>query len=213
MTVGQDESAEFRLGKIHSSSKGSTFSVSYATATYDAQIPLLGHHQAMNAALALGVVAALERPLEPAIASLATVDLPSGRLSLQRGKADIDVIDDSYNANPQSMRAALEVLQQQSAKRRVAVLGTMGELGTASSTLHEEVGEAAAALGVELLVAVGPSAEHLLRGAAGVRSLQAEDAESAAGIIAAEVAAGDVVLVKGSRSMRLERVVAALVGE
>ena len=119
------------------------------------------------------------------------------------------VIDDCYNANPMSMRAALVDLAASSAGRRVAVLGDMLELGPEAVRFHEEAGAAAQDAGVEVLVAVGPLAAHMRSGFGG--ELHAvPDAAAAAQLACELVAPGDTVLVKASRGVGLEVVSAQL---
>jgi len=119
------------------------------------------------------------------------------------------LIDDSYNANPMSMRAALEDLAASAPGRRVAVLGEMLELGPQAPALHREIGRYAAAQGVELLIAVGPLAAEMA-GAFDGEAHTVPDAERAAALLEGLLAAGDTVLVKASRGVGLERVSAAL---
>ena len=119
------------------------------------------------------------------------------------------LIEDCYNANPMSMRAALEDLAASAPGRRVAVLGDMLELGEQAPALHREVGRQAAEAGVELLVAVGSQAGEMAATFAG-ESHTAPDAEAAAGLVPRLLAPGDTVLVKGSRGVGLEVVCAAL---
>jgi len=147
---------------------------------------------------------------------------PGGRVELalsagrgQRfGLADgITVIDDCYNANPMSVRAALEDLaataEREHHARRVAVLGDMLELGPAEGELHAQAGRQAQANGVDLLVTVGPRARAMAENFAGdVRS--AGDAAEAAELVPGLVHPGDLVLVKGSRAVGLELVCRAL---
>ncbi len=129
---------------------------------------------------------------------------------------DMLLINDCYNANPVSMRAALahlaEVTSERRAPRAVAVLGEMAELGPDGERFHGEIGERAAEAGVALLVAVGPLARAYGAGYGGAGELiEARDAEQAAAVLAAAIRPGDVVLVKGSRSVGLERVAGELV--
>lgn len=119
------------------------------------------------------------------------------------------LIEDCYNANPIAMRAALTDLAGRSG-RRVAVLGDMAELGPDEARFHRETGALVESLGIDRLVTVGPRATGYAEGAAGVPAHAFSDAADAADGLAALLAPGDVVLVKGSRSMALERVVAAL---
>jgi UDP-N-acetylmuramoyl-tripeptide--D-alanyl-D-alanine ligase len=136
------------------------------------------------------------------------LELPGGAL----------IINDCYNANPVSMRAAVDHLAQVASRREVrrtvAVLGEMRELGPESARFHEEVGRHAAHAGVALLVTVGPLAEAYAHGYAGAGEVRsAADAGEAAAIVAELVRDGDVLLVKGSRAVGLERVAEALVSE
>ena len=132
------------------------------------------------------------------------------RVALGRGAT---VVNDCYNANPLSMRAALDDLaMQQPAGRRVAVLGDMLELGPAEAEHHREIGAYAAAAGVDVLVAVGPRSAAMLEAFDG-EAYAAADAAEAAGLADRLVRAGDVVLVKASRGVGLEVVAEALAGE
>ena len=121
------------------------------------------------------------------------------------------LINDCYNANPMSMRAAIDDLTDTAPARRVAVLGDMLELGSGAPLLHREVGEYAAARGVELLVTVGPLAAEIAAAFAG-EAQSVPDAASAAELLRTLLRDGDTVLVKGSRGVGLERVAEALAG-
>ena len=125
------------------------------------------------------------------------------RLRLAEG---IVVISDCYNANPMSMRAAIEDLVATAPARRVAVLGDMLELGPDSPALHREIGEHASALGVELLIAVGPLAAEISRTFGG-KAHAVPDAAAAGELLGEVLLAQDTVLVKGSRGVGLERAV------
>ena len=121
------------------------------------------------------------------------------------------LVADCYNANPMSMRAAIDDLAETAPARRVAVLGDMLELGPAASRLHREIGEHAMARGIELLVTVGPLAGEIAGGFAG-EAHSVADAPAAAGLLATLLRDRDTVLVKGSRGVGLERVAEALGG-
>jgi UDP-N-acetylmuramoyl-tripeptide--D-alanyl-D-alanine ligase len=119
----------------------------------------------------------------------------------------VTVVNDCYNANPMSMRAALEHLAGTPAERRLAILGTMAELGPDSRRFHEEIGEHAARLGIDVLVTVGEEALAFGEGFSGETYSVATPEE--AGALLEELARpGDRVLVKGSRAVGLERVLA-----
>jgi UDP-N-acetylmuramoyl-tripeptide--D-alanyl-D-alanine ligase len=152
-----------------------------------------------------------------AVAAARAADLPVGgpvdvRFSSLRGEivelpGGVVVVNDCYNANPMSMRAALEHLAESPADRRIAVLGTMAELGEGSAGYHREIGERAASLGIDVLVTVGDAALGYIEGFGGETYSVATPEE--AGALLEELARpGDRVLVKGSRSVGLERVLA-----
>ena len=125
------------------------------------------------------------------------VELPGG----------VTVVNDCYNANPMSMSAALDHLSQTPAERRIAVLGTMAELGEDSDRFHREVGEQAERLGIDVLVPVGEPALGYLEGFTG-ESHAVGSPEEAAALLEETARSGDRVLIKGSRSVGLERVLA-----
>ena len=170
-------------------------------------LPFESAHNRRNALAA--VAAALAVGVRPGGAiDVRFGDLRGEKVALGRGAL---VINDCYNANPLSMRAALEDLAtQEPAARRVAVLGDMLELGPDEREHHRQIGAAAAGAGVDVLVAVGPLAEAMLPAFAG-ESHAVPDAAAAARLAEALVRAGDVVLVKGSRGVGLEVVAEALV--
>jgi UDP-N-acetylmuramoyl-tripeptide--D-alanyl-D-alanine ligase len=122
------------------------------------------------------------------------------------------VIDDCYNANPMSMRAALDDLAASATGRRVAVLGDMLELGPEAERYHRELGGAAAAAGVDVLVTVGPLAALAGESFGGVEHRHAEDARAAAALVTSLVRDDDTVLIKGSRGVGLEVVASELAG-
>lgn len=121
------------------------------------------------------------------------------------------LIEDCYNANPLAMRAALADLGSRDG-RRVAVLADMMELGSDEAVYHREIGEAAGAAGVELLIAIGQRAGGYVEGASGVEAIHYPTVEEAVDAIPSVLRPGDVVLLKGSRSMALERVAAVIAG-
>ncbi len=165
------------------------------------------------------VPAHMRRNAAAAVAAARAVGVePSGtievELSAMRGQVrelgEVTVIDDCYNANPLSMRAALDDLAQQSpAGRRIAVLGDMLELGPTEVAEHEAIGSHAAASGVDVLVTVGPLAAAMA-GPFGREAHVTGDAAAAATVVRSLVGAGDLVLVKASRGVRLEAVTEAL---
>jgi len=164
---------------------------------YDEPHNLLNTLAAVGAALALGVEPAGR--VEPRFSSMRgeVLELPGG----------VTVVNDCYNANPMSMRAALQHLAETPAERRVAILGTMAELGPGSDAFHRDIGHEAAALGIDVLVTVGEEAAGYAEGFEG-EMYAAATPEEAGGLLEEIAQAGDRVLIKGSRSVGLERVLA-----
>jgi len=188
---------------------GSRFLVRAGEEEAEVALPVPGLHMVENALLALAVGHLFGVPLSEGAAGLAKSRLTKGRLE-QKTLGGIHVLDDSYNANPDSMRAALQTLASLPAEgARIAVLGRMGELGAESEPAHRSVGEAAARAGIDELIAVGAEAAFIAeaaRNAGMARVCHAADPAAAAALLAERVRPGDLVLLKGSRSARMERV-------
>lgn len=192
---------------------GSNLLVEVGGATLTVAVPLVGRHNADNAACALAVAVALG--LDPAASAHALASArPAAMRSQVERLADRAVLVDCYNANPDSMRAAIATLAELAAGRRtVAILGDMLELGDAEADEHAAVGAALAAAGISALITVGERARHLARGAraAGLTDVhETLDPTAAAHAALARTAPGDWLLIKASRGMRLERVLDAL---
>ncbi|MEB3333623.1 MAG: UDP-N-acetylmuramoyl-tripeptide--D-alanyl-D-alanine ligase [Cyanobacteriota bacterium] len=167
-------------------------------------LPLAGRHNARNLLLALAVAVELGVPLE-ALAQL-EVEVPGGRNRRLR-IGQVSVLDETYNASPEAVMAALQLLAECEGGRRWAVLGTMLELGEQSLELHRQVARRARELDLDGLVVVapGPEGEAMEEGARGMARLaRVATPEAAAAPLLAWVAPGDVVLLKGSRGVALE---------
>ncbi|MSP00278.1 MAG: UDP-N-acetylmuramoyl-tripeptide--D-alanyl-D-alanine ligase [Acetobacteraceae bacterium] len=210
---GAAAGAEARLMEIEQDANGSTLRAEIAGRELRMRLNAPGRHMAMNAVAALAAVAALG--LDTAIAAQAlerfTPLLGRGahrRLSLPGGAALL--LDESYNANGASMRAALDVLRLQPATRRVAILGDMLELGEAGPAEHAALA-ADAVRSADLVFTCGPLMWHLNQAIpARARADHAADAGALASIVAARVLAGDAILVKGSLGSRMKVIVEAL---
>jgi UDP-N-acetylmuramoyl-tripeptide--D-alanyl-D-alanine ligase len=170
----------------------------------------------LNAAAAAAAAMSAGAKPEWVEAGLAAFEAGDMRGQIVVTPAGYTVINDSYNAAPDSMRAALALLMDLPGEQKWAVLGDMKELGTMTVAWHRQVGELAASMGVAGLVTVGALGRHIADGArpgmAGHEVIEAENNRDAAREIAARVKPGDVVLVKGSRAMRMEDIVKALTG-
>ncbi len=198
-----------RATDLRQSASGSEFTILEGAHRCRAQLPVPGLHMVQNALLAVAAGRVFGLSIEECAAGLASAPLTKARLQIKTIRG-VQFIDDSYNANPESMRAALSTLAElETDGRRIAVLGQMAELGAESERGHREVGEAAAALKVDQLIAIGEIAAGIADAAqnAGLEnSRTVASPNEAAEILAEETSSGDLVLIKGSRSARTERV-------
>lgn len=176
--------------------------------SFDLELPLPGRHNRVNAASATAVALALGVGLDDIRAGLATVEAVPGRLNFIETEAGWTVIDDTYNANPASLYSALQVLSNMQGTAWL-VLGDMKELGTDSPKMHREVGESARAMGVSRLFATGDMAACTVD-AFGPGAEHFETREELAEALRRSLRPGVNCLVKGSRSMGMEAVVAAI---
>ncbi len=174
---------------------------------------LVGAHQVPNALAAAAVALRLGLSPERTAAALGAARARSRwRMEVTRTAAGVVVVNDAYNANPESMRAALATLvDMRGAGRAIAVLGGMGELGDAADDAHDALGRLAVRLGIDQVIAVGPAARRIglaasLEGSWDGESVWVADADEAVATVVALARPDDVVLVKASRSYGLERV-------
>jgi UDP-N-acetylmuramyl pentapeptide synthase len=169
-------------------------------------IPMQGLHMVQNALLAIAAGLKLGIPLESAVKGIARTQQVGGRLEL-RLLNGVTFLDDTYNANPDSMEAALNTLRLvPGIGRRIAVLGKMGELGEYAAEGYSRTGRAAAKY-ADILVTVGSEAQQISQAARGAglsRIHEVESTSAASRIIDQLARPGDFVLVKGSRSARME---------
>jgi UDP-N-acetylmuramoyl-tripeptide--D-alanyl-D-alanine ligase len=181
------------------------------------ELAVRGAHQAANASMAATVALHLGVSFDVVVGALARAEASAWRMELVETAGGVTVINDAYNASPVATLAALDALAAvPGARRRIAVLGEMRELGTHSAAEHARVGRAVAATGVDVLVAVGEATEPLASAASGARGAdltihRVADADAARTRVVELVAPGDAVLVKASRAVGLERVAAALI--
>jgi UDP-N-acetylmuramoyl-tripeptide--D-alanyl-D-alanine ligase len=210
-TFGVRQTADFRATDITFDADGSSrFLVNGTHFTIHAP----GVHHIVNACAASAVSDALGIPLAEVAAQLATFRAPAMRMETTELNESVTVLNDAYNAAPDSMRAALETLALMAAGRRtVAILGDMRELGAWSEGAHSAVGDAAAAQRIGLILTVGEASRGIAEAAAdgcGSTVVSFPDTEMAADSIPALLHPGDLVLVKGSRAMEMERIVDAI---
>jgi len=177
-------------------------------------LPLVGRHNVYNALAAAAVAHAFGLPAEAIAARLSTAVPSKMRGELIRFANGVTVIDDSYNSNPQALLEAVRAMAgAKGFRRRIVVAGEMLELGAQGAGLHHECGREIAALGVDLLLGVRGLAKELVAGALEAKAGRAvfcETPEAAAEILIAEAHPDDLILVKGSRGVRTERVIERL---
>jgi UDP-N-acetylmuramoyl-tripeptide--D-alanyl-D-alanine ligase len=211
---GTGEKADVRATGIEVDESGRpSFDLRAGGETVRVSLPLPGRHHAYTAAAAAAAAMYLGVSLKDVAARLATVRMTGMRMQVFMAANGITVVNDAYNANPTSMRAAVVALADMRAKgARVAVLGDMAELGSLTELAHFRIGEAVEASGIERLVTVGERAKRIAEGAVAA-GMPAEDVRPCATVSEASevlddlLVSGDVVLVKASRSMGLERIV------
>src|SRR5437773_4719340 len=203
-------SGSVRAIEVRQSADGSEFTILEGAHRCRAQLPVAGLHMVQNALLAVAAGRAFGLSIEECASGLAAAPLTKARLQIKQ-IGGVHFLDDSYNANPDSMKAALRTLVELDAEgKRIAVLGEMRELGAESERGHREMGETAATLGVDHLITIGEVAELIAQGArtAGLDKItSARSTREAAELLGDLAGPGDLVLIKGSRAARTEEVI------
>ena len=194
---------------------GTGFCLSVGGNIFDVVLPIPGAHNALNAALAIAGANVIGVSIEDAIRGISNMVPTGSRLRIVELDG-IKIIDDSYNAAPQSMKAAITTLVNSDCDRRIAVLGDMYELGTDSEAMHSEVGRFAAESGVDILITVGENAFAIAKGAEAIKKSDApiivstRTSEEAYAALSDVMQDGDLILVKASRGMKLDELVRRL---
>jgi UDP-N-acetylmuramoyl-tripeptide--D-alanyl-D-alanine ligase len=217
VSFGRHPEADVRFEDIELGPNGSRLLVRVGDRRIPYTINVPGGHVADNSLAVVAALNVLGLDIETAIAALAEYEAPPGRgarLVLPAAGGSILLIDESYNANPASMRAALATLalvSRDQYPRRIAVLGDMLELGAGAAALHLGLEEAIDAAGVDLVFAVGPNMRSLFSALEPARRGHwTERSDELSSALLREVAAGDVVMVKGSLGSRMSPLVEAL---
>ncbi|MFQ5896939.1 MAG: UDP-N-acetylmuramoyl-tripeptide--D-alanyl-D-alanine ligase [Candidatus Methylomirabilia bacterium] len=216
VTVGTGPEAEVRAaGEIREDHEGLAFTLEIRGQQLPVRLAFSGRHNVVNSLASAGAGIAVGLSLEEIAGGLEAARPARGRLIWRRA-GEIRILDDTYNANPASVRAALATLgaQKEGSVRLLVALGDMLELGPLAEAAHREVGRQVATLGVAEFIGMGPlmrfAVEEALEAGLG-ESHRSENAEALVGRLMKRLAPGDTLLVKGSRAMRMERVVHALV--
>lgn len=219
---GTSSDADFRATDIELSIAGTSFKLSWPDGqTEPVTLKILGEHHVMNALAALSVAEQLGVPRAKAVAALEAMPLAERwRMQLTNREDGVTVINDAYNASPDSTKAALQTLAQlgRSGRRTVAVLGEMAELGEFSREQHDAIGRVVVRLNIDQLVVVGERAKLVHLGAMQEGSWDGEsqffdEPEDALGYLREMLQPGDIVLVKSSKSANLRHLGDALTGE
>jgi UDP-N-acetylmuramoyl-tripeptide--D-alanyl-D-alanine ligase len=226
VTFGESEGADIRASGIELGPDGRASFLLHAEESgtpMPIALRMVGEHQVANALAVAAVAQGLGMPLDAVARELsAAVPLSAGRMAVSERSDGVVVIDDAYNANPESVRAALKALavlaRARPGARAWAVLGPMLELGERSGEEHDAIGRLAVRLRVDRLVAVGEGAARIhagagLEGSWGEESVMVADPDAALALVSARLRPGDVVLVKASNAVGLGRVARALLDE
>ncbi len=217
VTFGHDGAADVRCDRVLDRlAPGAALDATVGGERLHLELRLPGAHSASNALAAIAAVHAAGEDLASAARAMEAVEVGPGRGRILRLADDVVLIDDSYNSNPAALAAVLETLRATPSEgRKILIMGDMLELGEHSRAFHQEAGRRAAAAGVDVLIAVGPLARHALESArrSGVPEVHHEgSAASAARDLRERLRSGDLVLVKGSRGVGLDRLVREIAG-
>ncbi len=218
IAFGEERNADVRLVSYRGDGTQAEIAASVFGEPIEFALDAPGKHQAMNSLAVIGAARAVGVSAAKAAAGLKGLAAAAGRgaqtkVRLKSG-AEIVILDESYNANPTSMAAALALLGQMKPRgkgRRIAVLGQMLELGAAGPALHAGLAEPLVAAGVDALYVAGALMDHLWEKApSAIRAGRAADARALAPTILGELRDGDIVMVKGSNASRVSEIVAAI---
>ena len=213
LRCGQSEHCGVRISEIADHGvEGITCTVTTEKDIYALTIPAPGTYMAYSASIAVAVGEALGLSREEIIRGVAAYQPAGSRMRVVRLPENRVILDDCYNANPQSVTAALEVLAKTECDRRVAVLGDMGELGELTEQAHYNMGALAAMLGIDVIAAIGTKAAKIADGAAqsGGEVLYFETKEEALDALRGQLERGTAMLLKASHAMHFEQLVEQL---
>lgn len=211
ITTGETGKSNFILSNIQNhGEEGVTFTLEHQLLAQAFKVPVPGRHNAYNAALAVAAAVSCGITMEEAAGGLEKMRITDKRLSI-KGKNGMKIIDDTYNASPDSMKAAIDVLVSTRGFRKIAILADMFELGKESKTFHFEVGRYGAENPVDMMIAVGEAAKDIAAGALSKMDeknvLHYDTKELLMKDLGSIISSGDVILVKGSRGMAMDEVV------
>jgi len=207
-TFAQEQAADITATNVQLANDHSDFTLQTPAGNITIHLPLPGRHNIMNAMAASTCALACGSTLNAVQQGLQNMQPVQGRLQICKGIKNITLINDTYNANPTSLAAALAVLSQNAAPRWL-VLGDMGELGTESIQFHQQAGQKAREIGIERLFAIGTLSSYVVT-SFGNGAQHFDHHEDLVQSLYAQLPANATVLIKGSRGMQMEKVVNAL---
>lgn len=211
VTVGDKESCDYRVTDIRDMGvDGVEGTLVHDGKSYDMIIPVVGAHNLFNAAEAIAIGHLYGITIEDALEAVKEIDMAADRLDVHRGKYTI--INDSYNANPEALKAAIEIVKNTPAKRKGLIIGSMGELGDDAVSIHREVGRYIANCQIDYVATIGELASELadeIKQVGGIDKVVSYDTYEALMEKLEEdiIEEGDLFLVKGSNSLGLNRIV------
>ena len=213
-STGRDKNAEYRAENIIQHPEGITYELHAGDHSEKIHLAVHGVHNVSNSMAAIAIAREVGVDWKSIVSALAQAKLTGMRLDITKNADGVTVINDAYNANPDSMKSAISVLMNQEGSRKIAVLGDMYELGKYEEQSHREVGNEAAVQHVDYLIAVGQLGALIGESAqmAGCRVDFAKDNAEASSLLRQYIKTGDAVLVKGSRGMKMEQIVQSLMG-
>jgi len=196
----------------------SGFMLNVAGKTHEVLLPVSGRHNVSNALAAAAVGVSFGIPLQKIAEAFRSFETPNQRGEFLRFKAGFQIVNDSYNSNPAALISMVDAILESSAgaKRKIVVAGEMLELGADERKIHRETGQKIAKLGIDVLIGVRGLASELVAGAreAGMKSVELfSSSEEAGEFLSALVRAGDLILVKGSRGVKTEKVIEKLLSK
>ena len=208
-TFGFKSSASFFPSRIKMNQKGTSFFIEseYLSKRFQIKTPLLGNHNILNILASFAAVYESKSNIKFFLESLKSFKNSSGRLELRPWISGSKLINDSYNANPDSMKAAIEVISQFNTKgKKILVIGDMKELGRFRKKLHKEIGDYAKMYGIDMLIGFGDLTRHTVN-SFGDKGFFFESKDGLANFLFSKISKGDTVLLKGSRAMGMEELI------
>ncbi|MDR0978681.1 MAG: UDP-N-acetylmuramoyl-tripeptide--D-alanyl-D-alanine ligase [Lachnospiraceae bacterium] len=212
LTCGINSNSNFTAEDIHITEDGSSFNTNINGKTYKVNIPVPGKHYICNGLLALAIGDLLQIDEVDVVKALGIIKPEKMRMEIIKSALGVTIVNDCYNASYESVKAALEYLSKISNKRKIAVLGGIGEVGDFAKEIHTKIGEEVYKNSVDVLITVGNDAKNIAyefekrkNSNAGIHICSTN--EEAVGVLKSILKPNDMVLIKGSRMMKMEEIV------